>query len=283
MKRTIVYIVSDVRSGSTLLENVLSKSSQVVSLGELHHLDSHLHKGKWGRTWNWSCSCGTSFDKCDFWQRVFTEMGISDVNEIDKTTLSPLMNGLSPKGKEQQMRTLKLLNRIYEAVFNVARTNVIIDSSKTPNQGALLFKNSPYEFKIIHLKRDIRAVTISKIKWNTQFFGKSLNPKKVLFSSFRYRLRCNRLLNNLDKSNVLSLKYEDFISNPQKELNLIAEFIGLEPFTMPEFMELNDDHTIGGTPNRFEKRKIKFDDNWIKAVNEKPLMKFIGAVLNKLA
>ena len=70
MKKTIIYVMSDVRSGSTLLENILSNAPNTLSVGELHHLDSHLYKGKWGRPWNWTCSCGKSIDNCKFWNKT---------------------------------------------------------------------------------------------------------------------------------------------------------------------------------------------------------------------
>ncbi len=52
---------------------------------------------------------------------------------------------------------------------------------------------------------------------------------------------------------------------------------------LPEYMELDNDHTVGGTPNRFEKRKIHFDNNWKKSVANKPLFNYLGVILNKLS
>jgi hypothetical protein len=43
-KPTIIYIMSDNRSGSTLLENILSKSDECFSVGELAMLKGHLLK-----------------------------------------------------------------------------------------------------------------------------------------------------------------------------------------------------------------------------------------------
>lgn len=62
--------MSDSRSGSTLLENILSKSPEIISLGELHNLHSHLVKGPMGTITNWKCSCGIQVDQWDFWTDV---------------------------------------------------------------------------------------------------------------------------------------------------------------------------------------------------------------------
>ena len=56
-KITVIYIISDRRSGSTLLENILSKSNETVSVGELAMLKGHILKEGPGEIWNWNCSC----------------------------------------------------------------------------------------------------------------------------------------------------------------------------------------------------------------------------------
>ncbi len=43
-KCTIIYVMSDKRAGSTLLENILSKSDETVSVGELALLKNHIFR-----------------------------------------------------------------------------------------------------------------------------------------------------------------------------------------------------------------------------------------------
>ena len=43
-KITVIYIISDRRSGSTLLENMLSKSEEIISVGELAMIRGHIYK-----------------------------------------------------------------------------------------------------------------------------------------------------------------------------------------------------------------------------------------------
>lgn len=281
-KKTILFIVSDVRSGSTLLENILSKSKEVISVGELHHLDSHLHKGKWGVTWDWNCSCGKSFSDCEFWVKVFAKMNISNFNEIENTQIKYTLNPTIEEIHKSQT-ALRLLDRIYKAVFEVSNVNTIIDSSKTPQQGKAIYQNSLFDVKVIHLKRDIRAVVISKNKWSIKFFDKKLNVYKILWKTFKFRLRCNKELEDISNKDVLNLNYEDFIKESQENLNLISEFVGFESFNFPEYMVLEDDHTVGGTPNRFAKRKIIYDEQWKETTRKKPFFNFIGYIFNKIA
>src|SRR5689334_5320337 len=72
-KPQIIYIMADNRSGSTLLENILSKSDECFSVGELAMLKGHLLKEGHGENWNWKCSCGQPLDKCIFWSPIISE------------------------------------------------------------------------------------------------------------------------------------------------------------------------------------------------------------------
>ncbi len=128
-EKTILYIVSDIRSGSTLLENILSKSNEVVSVGELHHLDSYIHKGQVGATSGWICTCGQSFTDCNFWNSVKNEMKLSSIKDIKNTTINYVRNPDEDELSKQQ-ETLILLEQIYKAVFKVSKAHVIVDSSK---------------------------------------------------------------------------------------------------------------------------------------------------------
>src|SRR5690242_9267801 len=69
-RKTVIYVVSDRRSGSTLLENILSKSPQVTSLGELNTLKGHILKQGPGERWNWNCACGQPLTLCEFWSPI---------------------------------------------------------------------------------------------------------------------------------------------------------------------------------------------------------------------
>jgi hypothetical protein len=69
-KIKVIYLISDRRSGSTLLENILSKSVETVSVGELAMLKGHIEKDGPGELWNWTCSCGQPIMQCEFWSEV---------------------------------------------------------------------------------------------------------------------------------------------------------------------------------------------------------------------
>jgi len=280
-KRTIIYILSNQRSGSTLLENVLSKSIEITSVGELNLLDSHIHKGERGKTWNWNCSCGQSFEDCGFWVEVYGKIEIKDPKEIKKTEVTRTKN-VTDNTLIENDKTITLLNSIYDAVCMVSRNAIIVDSSKVPHQGISLYHNSPFNYKIIHLKRDLRAIVVSKRKWNEKRKRKNVSPVKLLLGSFFYKMMCSNMLKKVDRKDVLELSYENFMNAPQEHLDKIADFANFEKFVFPEYMELQDDHTVAGTPNRFEKRKISYDNKWESVAKKNPFFNILGYLLSKI-
>ena len=256
-RRTIIYIMSNQRSGSTLIENVLSKSSQIVSVGEVSLLSGHIHRVGPGKNWDWNCSCGESLAECGFWNKVYKKLPISDPLEIKNTRISiPAKNNKIKQSKINEEAKI-IMNKIYASVFETTNNRFLVDSSKDAFHGISMYLNSPFDFKFIYLRRDLRAVSISKHKWWKRYIGEDKSLLRLLLSNYLHRMRYASLLRKVKKEDIYYMKYEDFFKNPQKILNEMSDFFGFNSFQMPEFMELNNDHTIAGTPNRFKKTKIK--------------------------
>ena len=177
----VIYIMSDNRSGSTLLENMLSKSQECFSVGELAMLKGHLLKKGPGERWNWNCSCGKPFTQCSFWASIVTETNATASPDFQTNTYMNLKNrilnriSISPsffKNKllqicstPQNMAVTNTENNLFKLVAEKSGKNVIIDSSKNPVQALAIYKNrKDIQVKIIWLKRDLRAIAVSKQK-----------------------------------------------------------------------------------------------------------------------
>ncbi|MFD2587067.1 sulfotransferase [Croceitalea marina] len=281
-RKTIIYIMSNERSGSTLIENILSKSSQIVSVGETYLLSGYIHKIGPGSTWDWNCSCGDSLLECDFWNKVYRKLNILNPLDITNTKIVYPKWKNKDKQKSDNFRAVSLMNQIYNAVFETTNCNILVDSSKKPFHGKSLYKNSPFNFKFIYLKRDLRAVSISKQKWWKRYGREHISLLSFLKSNYKHRLKCWLMLKKVRKEDIFYLKYEDFFVSPQKALDDMSNFFGFDAFEMPKFMELNNDHTIAGTLNRFKKREIKYDNRWHDISKKRPLFNFLGYMLNKI-
>ena len=64
--------MSDTRSGSTLLDQLLGAHSQIRSVGEVHHLAAYAleDRSRYNPVHQLVCSCGQSVSRCPFWSRV---------------------------------------------------------------------------------------------------------------------------------------------------------------------------------------------------------------------
>ena len=71
-KPVLLYIASDVRSGSTLLDMLLGGHSQIEALGELQFLKSHVRREGTGYSWDWKCTCGADFTDCPFGPKLIS-------------------------------------------------------------------------------------------------------------------------------------------------------------------------------------------------------------------
>src|SRR5690606_26342504 len=138
----VVFIGGYGRSGSTLLDRMLSQCPGFLSTGELRH--------PWERslTENQLCGCGEPFRECAVWQRVlqaaYGEGGV-DVEavlrlkaQVDRLRYVPWMGRAAPAGyRERWVRYTKMLTALYRALRDVSGCTYIVDSSKDPSYGFL--------------------------------------------------------------------------------------------------------------------------------------------------
>src|SRR6266487_3281346 len=156
MKPEIIYIMSDNRSGSTLLENILSKSDECFSVGELAMLKGHLSKNGPGEKWDWNCSCGNPLNECVFWSPIIKKTyhvnpenfftGIDWNFKSKKLALNALFPFLFKKrflrliNSDNNKKVINTLNDLYKFVHEQSGKKFIIDSSKNPIQALAVYK-----------------------------------------------------------------------------------------------------------------------------------------------
>ena len=299
-KRTIVYVMSDKRAGSTLLENILSKSDETVSVGELNLLKNHIFRQGAGFRWDWNCSCGKPIMECVFWSKILADIDINapefntkiqwnfkSNSTLAGSVLTSVFKTMVQKVDKRKINkdTINTLYTIYHKIFDFTGKNFIIDSSKTPMQAYILYLHKPADIdvKIVRLKRDLRAIAVSKRKWNTlnnKDLNKSLNW--LLRNSFLYNRICNQVLKLVDEKDKLLISYEELATSTQAQLDKVTRKTGLKSYTAPEYMHVEDDHTIAGTPQRFTKKPIRYDNSWEETYSKKPVLSLVGKIMNKL-
>ena len=310
-KKTLIYIASDVRAGSTLLDYLLSNNDEMISVGELLNLNDYLNRKGVGYSLDWRCSCGVQFQNCDFWSQVMEEFERNEQKKLkeietkcspfrrawEELSISLLIFILPSKTlkrkllkcfyyKKEHVSIIDNCNRILNYVCNVSYKKIVIDSSKLPDRVlSLNYSNQEdYSVKVIHLVRDARAVSFSKFKR-----GQQLNMKVSFLSAMVGWVIINlKMLNNrilFEKEDFVRIKYEDLCGNPTEMIRQICDQLSLPYNTNMTVLQKKEKHNIGGSQHRFEKsNEIKIDRRWKSNMNlSKQLVYFsTGYVFNKI-
>lgn len=305
----IVYIIGDVRSGSTLLDYLLSCHPDAFSVGELFHLHSYYKQDRgMGVLYDWKCSCGETIEECAFWSKVLRNVDFSDSYEtrFRNRLISPkekVVNFIKTTSggrislyKEKDERRRKIAQRIwalYEEIYKQSGKPIIIDSSKNGLGAYYLNRYAKGNIKFLFLERKIQGVAYSKYRRRKNIPKKVReywNPKKrsiygYLYSSSK-RLRANRgfvkkIKNQSGADSVYTLEYSDLARNTGDEIAKICAFLNIDDFKPPTKTNDNPEisHSLCGSPSRQEKRDIKYDERWKSFFEDKPLADILGKLL----
>jgi hypothetical protein len=309
-QKQLIYIASDDRSGSTMLEYMLDNNDHMHSVGELHNLNDHIHKRGHGEEWNWRCSCGKHLDICPFWTKTFEEYesGERDKISVAETRFLPerkfrftfllaimifiipvtklkirLLNYMykDRKGMEVIENSLKIINYI----SSVSQKNIIVESSKLPHRlyNLLAAAHPDYSIKVIHLVRDARAVTYSKVK-RAEDRGEKQNYFLSMLVWVCLNIEILNIRSCLPKNNYVRIRYEDLCRFPVETMKHICDSLQLPYDHKMTALSRVDKHQIGGSTRRFEtSTEIKLDERWKNkmSLQEKLIYASIGKTLNK--
>lgn len=228
---TIIYIGGVEHCGSTLMGLILDQSPHITCVGEL----SHLPRAGWTEGSESECSCGKRISECTFWcsvrKRWEEETGASVkqlfnyVQTYDRNIALPklLMNKIRPSRK---FKAYSELNQIlFESIKYISGDNFIADTSKRVSRAMVLSMMEGVNFRLIHLVRDSRGITYSSAKKKREI------RRGWLESIIRWNM-INLSLASLRKfigqENVMRVKYEDLLNNPEETINSLGEFIGMD-------------------------------------------------------
>ncbi len=277
MSKTIVYIAGTGRCGSTLLEMILSQLPGVLSVGEIRYLKER------GFEQNRKTGEGVEFKQSPFWTKWVEHLYNGDWQEAEQEALScPLRMRqlLWPRVFRKSTRFESILSRygqyyhkVFSGLFDVSNADVIIDSSKIPTHGLAFSNFSDMQVKILHLKRDPRAVAYS---WNKSKYdqgkGGMMSRKNILSSSLEWAF-INDWIGHYFKPSfeVFEIDYAELTHNPHQEINKVIEFINptlkshnpIKP--KGNSYEFKTSHpTVSGNPIRFDTGRIEIreDRRW---------------------
>jgi hypothetical protein len=286
-KQTVLFIGGLGRSGTTLIERILNELPGAFSVGETIHLWER------GVQNNEVCGCGKTFQRCKHWSAVgkdaFAGWNIVDLTQVTNLRwnvdrfrrLPQLFNNLrTHKVSNDQQAYIDYLTAVIVSSAKVAgKPQVILESSKHVSTAVLLTLSNRLDVKILHVIRDPRGVSYS---WTKEIArpeaGGTLMPRyKPTRTALRW-ITDNLAFDHLaKKAPTLRLRYEDFLDNPQQQIQAIADFVGLKTqesdlaFIKSPTTKATVMHSVAGNPLRFQDNisKLQVDLEWTKELNRR--------------
>jgi len=245
-KIPVVYILGSGHCGSTLLNLLLNAHPRMVGLSELVSFQNYLQSGQ-----------DEVLTDQALWVRIrdrfeqITPQGHFSGIDLSTPSLKQILNNqLPPRWVSDNYYLLR-------AVLDVMEEDVAVDASKGVRRLLGLEKTGMYDFRVIHLVRNGRAVVHSYRKKGYSFL--SSFRRWFIPAVFTRRLMSPELLDA-----TLTVKYEDLCDNPERVLEAICRHIRL-PYT-GDMLAYRSVPYIGVGGNRMGKKgdvtEIRKDEAW---------------------
>ena len=231
MKPSLIYIGGYGRSGSTLLDTLLSGLPNAWSGGELCWLFSEIVAGR-------RCSCGALLTECSFWTEVLERVRRSEswLGEVGAARLTEQMQRWDSLMGPKRRQYASLWRDTLSAIRDVSGAAIIVDSSKSTRKSTWrpdLLSSAGEAVGLLHLVRDPRQVMASVRKGSNRRLERGGKPRLL---GGEYRAMVSWVLTNAlfewrsssSGRRVLLVRYEDLVADPLSELGRIADFFELE-------------------------------------------------------
>ena len=257
----VIYIGGIGHSGSTFLDIMLGDCKDCQSTGQLADVF---------RNDSWCRACGTSIQKCRFWNQIYGSMSGLDLKRIRK---------LGPKAeKERKILSFmfptklskayaKANDKVFSAIKEKTKKGAIVDSSKNLSRALSLLRYSRHQVYFIHLIRDPRGFITSQNK-RREKKGKSI---RLLYPMIHWLLKnsvCSLIIKNIYRKRYIRVTFEDLLMNPKRCISEI-EKLTQSDMTIPKKkletrQAFTQKHIFSGNFVS-TKKKVLFDDTRIKS------------------
>ena len=290
MTKKIIFIMSDNRSGSTLLDQLLGANPTIMSLGEVHHLKAYALSDRaiYDPIHPLVCSCGKQISDCQFWSLVETRLGRPLKELRSRFRLFDRRRHKFAAKRFTKRRVAAMLARypklvstpvfrsilnskqlvkdafdLFDAAFNVSGVDFLVDSSKSAIRMRTLFDAQPDRMIVIMLARNFRGTVHSKMK-------RDMDITEAIESWTRQIKAMKNIVSDMPSEQVIRVKYEDLCEDPAAELRRICSHIGVEYSADMLLRPSTDIHHIGGSPSKFdpERKGIIKDESYVDAFSD---------------
>lgn len=253
----VACIIGKGLSGTTLLTHILGAHSATVNVGEINNLRrmARYHKDK-------PCSDGIAFDKHPFWLKVIDYLKAHGISE-------------PPKLRTSDHEVFKANNSlVFDAISNSSGGKVIIETCKNTGRVRKLNKYFHGSMLFIHLVKDPRSYALSNDK-------RGSNAAQILRKLFNWNLKETYYYFWMRWSGMqfIDVKYETLVTTPEKELERIMSFLGLQMEGVQlEYYKIPQPAFWGNRMMLNEKADIRLNTDYLDRIS--PVMWFLYTLLS---
>jgi hypothetical protein len=268
-----VFILSDMRSGSTLLDQLLGAHPLIQSAGELHWLAAYATQDRtqYDPAHELNCTCGFSVPRCPFWMAVEAEMGRplstlrlrAELPGLQKRLLDRFPGLFRRRWLQKWLAGARLAEdsiALNEHLLDVSGRLHLVDSSKSTLRFRAIHDTRPASTRGIILKRDCRAIVHSKMKR-----GHSLTSAAIGWRNKMQQIAA--LTADLPADHLHVLSYESLCQEPEQELRRLCTYLDVDFDGSMLIRPATVGHHIGGSPSQFDPSKsaIVLDTSYLHA------------------
>ncbi|CAM5507965.1 sulfotransferase [Streptomyces spiroverticillatus] len=275
----VLYITGWMRSGSTLLGNVLNELPGVLHIGELHFL---WKNGVLGAGTNSTCGCGEPVTACPLWSRALAALPAGTTEETARRMLAlqqQLMRTRHTRARlaEAQHRqpvpadVTRLLDQsaaVYRHLAGHGGERLVVDGSKCPAEAAALLGRDDLDVRVLHMVRDPRATALSYRGAKEYIDPMSASRSSRYWTAFNL---ASELVGRAAGDRYLRIRHEDLCARPRETVAEVIRFAGLDdasPVDAAGSVALGVNHTVTGNPDRLRHgvTRIRPDGRWHTAL-----------------
>lgn len=286
MPLKVLSVVGAGRSGTTVLASILGEVEGFASAGELRWLWER------GIALRRPCGCGKSPENCPVWAPVITRVMasseswtaqeiVASQHEVGRQRNLPrLLSAMNNKSAAWPAldRVLSATGTACHGFAEVTNARVVVDTSKRPQDAAVLAMLAGVDHFVLHVVRDPRAVAHSwrrQKTFSTEGGGTRTMGTRRLPSSVRAwttnSIGAELLRRRLPEPRWMHMRYEDFSRDPRSKVESILTFLGEAgeaPFQDDDTVLLHPNHIVAGNPSRFTTGavQIRADEEWQRAM-----------------
>lgn len=281
-KLNLIYVASNGRSGSTLLEMLIDTHPQCFSLGEFQMLPSELEQD------NQPCGCGSKVSSCQFWSQIYSEnKALLDGGIINKYRsgernsgkafrLDEVLNTVFDRPMKQHDSStygydnFRVLASVYRKLSSEGVTH-LVDASKDPYRLKWLALSGYFNISVLHIIKEPQAMVYSFSKGQDSYF-------QTMYFTLRMTLRwivenyviAKIIQKHVPKNKSLTIRYEELAENPDGVMNRVFRLVSLTASDLSLSKASHESHAISGNAMRFKSKEISVDRKWEKEMGALP-------------